>query len=95
MVTTTEIALLLLVLALLFGAYRVIRAVKPLIVNAIVGVIVLFIANFLGIGVQISGIAILVCAVGGVPGAILVIILAYLDIAFAGMLAPLGALALV
>ena len=89
MVTTTEIALLALVLALLFGAYRIIRTVRPLVVNAIVGVIILLIANFVGLGVQITPIAVLVCAVGGVPGAVLVILLAFLDIAFAGMLAPL------
>jgi len=89
MVTTTEIALLVLALALLFGAYRIIQTVKPLVVNAIVGVIILLIANFVGLGVQITPIAVLVCAVGGVPGAVLVILLAFLDIAFAGMLAPL------
>jgi len=89
MVTTTEIALLALALALLFGAYRIIQTVRPLVVNAIVGVIILLIANFVGLGVQITPIAVLVCAVGGVPGAVLVILLAFLDIAFAGMLAPL------
>ena len=95
MVTTTEIALLILVLALLFGAFRIIKTVKPLIVNAIVGVIILVVANVAGLGVAITPIAVLVCAVGGVPGAILVILLAYLDIAFAGMVAPLAALAFV
>ncbi len=94
MVTTTEIALLLLVLALLFGAYRIVKTVKPLIVNAIVGVIILFVANFLGLGVAITPIAVLVCAVGGVPGAVLVILLAYVDVAFAATLAPLAALLL-
>ena len=95
MVTTTEIALLILVLALLFGAFRIIKTVKPLIVNAIVGVIILVVANVAGLGVAITPIAVLVCAVGGVPGAILVILLAYLDIAFAGTVAPLAALAFV
>lgn len=88
MVTTIEIALLILVLALLFGAYRIIKVIKPFIVNAIVGVVVLLIASFLGLGVEITPLAVLVCAIGGLPGAILVIILAYLDIAFAGLIAP-------
>jgi hypothetical protein len=95
MVTTTEIALLLLVLALVFGAYRIIRTIKPLIVNAIVGVIILVVANVVGLGVAITPIAIVVCAIGGVPGAILVILLAYFDVAFVGMIAPLAPLALV
>ena len=61
MVTTLEIGLLVGVLALLFGAYAVIKTVKPFIVNAVVGVIVLVIASFLGIGVEITPVAILVC----------------------------------
>ena len=94
MVTTLEIGLLVGVLALLFGAYAVIKTVKPFIVNAVVGVIVLVIASFLGIGVEITPVAILVCAIGGVPGALLVILLAYLGVAFAGMAAPVGVLAI-
>ena len=94
MVTTLEIALLIGVLALLFGAYWIIKAVKPFIVNAIVGVIVLVIASFLGIGVEITPIAVVICAVGGIPGALLVILLAYLGVAFTGMVVPVGVLAL-
>jgi len=51
MVTTTEIALLLLVLVLLFGADTVIKIIKPLIVDAVVGVIILLVANLGGLGV--------------------------------------------
>ncbi|CCQ35665.1 BofA domain protein [Natronomonas moolapensis 8.8.11] len=94
MVTTLEIGLLVGVLALLFGAYAVIKTVKPFVVNAVVGVIVLAVASFLGIGVEITPVAVLVCAIGGIPGALLVILLAYLGVAFAGMAAPMGALAL-
>ncbi|QLD90508.1 pro-sigmaK processing inhibitor BofA family protein [Natronomonas salina] len=93
MVTTTELALLVLVLALLLGAYRIIKVVKPFIVNAVVGLLVLLGATYLGLGVAITPMAVLVCALGGVPGAILVIILAYLDIAFAASVAPLAGLA--
>ena len=95
MVTTTEIALLAFVVLLLFAAYLTIRAIKPLVVNAIVGVVILVVANVAGLGVAITPIAVLVCAVGGVPGAILVLLLAYFDIAFAVMIAPLASLALV
>lgn len=88
MVTTVEVALLILVIALLFGAYRIIRVVQPFIINAIVGVLVLLLANFVGFGVQISPLAVLICAIGGLPGAILVLVLAYVDLAFAGAIAP-------
>ncbi|MCQ4334304.1 pro-sigmaK processing inhibitor BofA family protein [Natronomonas sp. F2-12] len=93
MVTPIEIGLFVVALALLFGAYAVLRVVKPLIVNAVVGVIVLVVASFLGVGVEITPMAVLVCAVGGVPGALLVILLAYTGIAFAGMAVPVGVLA--
>ena len=89
MVTPTEIGLLVLALALLFGAYRIVNTIKPLIINAIVGVIVLIVANVAGLGVAISAVAVLVCAVGGLPGAVLVILLSILDIAFVGTAAPL------
>ena len=90
MVTPTEIGLLVLALALLFGAYRIVNTIKPLIINAIVGVIVLIVANVAGLGVAISAVAVLGCAVGGLPGAVLVILLSVLDIAFVGTVAPLA-----
>ena len=95
MVATLEVGLLVAALALLFGAYVVLKAIKPLVVNAIVGVIVLVIASFLGIGVEITPVAVLVCAVGGIPGALLVILLAFTGFAFAGVALPIGVLALV
>ncbi len=95
MVTTFEIALLAVALAVLFGAYTVIKTVKPFIVNAVVGVIVLVIASFLGIGVEITPVAVLICAIGGIPGAILVVLLAYTGIAFAGVAVPVGVIAAV
>ena len=82
MVTPIEIGLLVLVLVLVFGAYRIIKAVKPLIGNAVVGLIVLALAGWLGYGVVITPIVVLLVAFGGVPAAILVLLLAYLDVAF-------------
>ncbi|PSQ10238.1 transcriptional regulator [Halobacteriales archaeon QS_5_70_15] len=63
-------------------------SLQALVINAIVGLVILFIANVVGLGVQISLVTLLVCAVFGIPGAILVILLALLDIAFAAALAP-------
>ena len=95
MVTTLEIGFLVVALAVLFGAYTLLKAIKPLVVNAIVGVIVLVIASFLGLGVEITPVAVLICAVAGIPGAILVIVLAYAGVAFAGIALPVGVLALI
>jgi len=63
-------------------------SLRALVVNAIVGLLILFVANAIGLGVQLSIVALLVCAVFGVPGAILVILLAALDVAFAASVAP-------
>lgn len=82
MVTLLEVGLILLALAFLFGAYKVIRALKPFIVNAIIGILVLLLAQAAGIAVAITPVAILVTALAGIPGAILVILLAIIDIAF-------------
>lgn len=63
-------------------------SLRALAVNAVIGLVILFIANAVGLGVQISLITLLVCAIFGVPGAILVILLAVLDIAFTAAMVP-------
>lgn len=63
-------------------------SLRALAVNAVVGLVILFIANAVGLGVQISLLTLLVCAIFGVPGAILVILLALFDIAFAAAVVP-------
>ena len=82
MVTLLEVGLVLLVLAALFGAFTVIRAVRPFIVNAVVGLLAIFLAQWLGAQVAVTPLVLLVVALGGLPGAILVILLAYAGIAF-------------
>lgn len=82
MVTGLELALLALVVVALFGAHRVIKTVRPLVVNAIVGLIVLLVANAIGFGVAITPIVVLIVALAGLPGAILVILLAQLNLLF-------------
>ena len=81
-ITTLELVVLLVLLVLLFGSYSVIRTVKPFIVNAVVGLLVLLVAGVLGFGVEITGLVLVVVAIGGIPGAILVVLLAYLGLAF-------------
>ena len=88
MVTLVEIGLLALAVVAVIVGYRVLKNVKALVVNAIVGVLVLALANFLGLGVQISLVTVLVCAVAGIPGAVLVILLSLLDVAFIAAVVP-------
>ncbi|MCL7419191.1 MAG: pro-sigmaK processing inhibitor BofA family protein [Halalkalicoccus sp.] len=87
MVTGLEIAILIAVVVLLLGSYRVIHTVRPFIVNAVVGLVALILASVFGFGVEITPIVLLIVAIGGVPGALLVVLLAYLNIAFTPLLA--------
>jgi hypothetical protein len=87
MVTPIEIGLLVVALIGLYVAFKLLKNAKALAVNAIVGLVVLVAANLLGVGVEISLLAVLICAVAGLPGAILVVLLALLDVAFAAIVA--------
>jgi pro-sigmaK processing inhibitor BofA len=62
-----------------------VRFAKYLAINSIIGIIVLVIANIIlanfGLTVPIDLITILVCALAGIPGALLVILLVVLGIA--------------
>ncbi|WP_181687290.1 pro-sigmaK processing inhibitor BofA family protein [Halorhabdus salina] len=83
MVTSLEVGALLVVLAVVFGAYWIVKAVKPFIWNAILGLAIFVLVDLLlGLEVTITPLALLVVAVGGVPGAVLVILLSVLDVAF-------------
>ncbi|MFW5895852.1 MAG: pro-sigmaK processing inhibitor BofA family protein [archaeon] len=82
MVTPPELAVLAVIVLALLIAYAVIKAVKPFIVNAVVGLVVLLLAGFFGFGVNITWVVVLVVAIGGIPGALLVLILAHAGLVF-------------
>ena len=82
MATPIELGLLVLVLAVIVGVFLMIRLIKPLVINTIVGLVVLFLASWLGVDVAINLVVILLVAFGGFPAAIIVIVLAQLGIAF-------------
>ena len=52
-----------------------IRIIRYLVVNAILGIIILAVANLIGIGVPIDWITVLISAIAGIPGALVVIFL--------------------
>ncbi|AKH96663.1 pro-sigmaK processing inhibitor BofA family protein [Halanaeroarchaeum sulfurireducens] len=82
MVTPPELAVLAVIVLALLIAYTLVKAVKPFIVNAVVGLVVLLLAGLVGYGVQITWIVVLVVAIGGIPGALLVLILGNLNVVF-------------
>ncbi|MGZ4902861.1 MAG: pro-sigmaK processing inhibitor BofA family protein [Halobacteriota archaeon] len=54
------------------------RIVRYLVVNSILGLIVLALAKFLGLAVPINLITVIICALAGIPGALLVLLLSVL-----------------
>jgi SigmaK-factor processing regulatory protein BofA len=81
---TTAVGFLVVVILVLIVLYILVklglRYGKYLVVNSILGIIVLALADFVGIAVPINLFTILVCALAGIPGALLVIILFLLGI---------------
>ncbi|WP_265109664.1 pro-sigmaK processing inhibitor BofA family protein [Halosolutus halophilus] len=83
MATGIEILLLVLVLVFVLGASTIIETVRPFIVNAAVGLLVLFLAQVVfGLSIAVTPIALVIVAIGGVPGSVLVILLSLFGIAF-------------
>lgn len=78
-----ELGLALLFLAIVIGAFIILRSIKYFLMNTLVGLIILFLANAVGgLGIGYSWVVVLICALGGALGALLVIILHLLRLAF-------------
>ena len=71
----------MLALAIFFGAFIILRSIKNFLVNAVVGLVILFLANAIaGLGIGYSLVVIMICAIGGALGAILIILLHFIGI---------------
>ena len=82
-VDITEISVLILAVVAAVLLYKVLKTATSLAVNAVLGVLTLIIAKFLlGLEIAVTWIAVLVCAIGGIFGALVIIVLNYLKIAF-------------
>jgi hypothetical protein len=79
----TEIIVLVvaIIVALLLFKFLLVSLLL-LAIHAVIGLLILYLARALGLKVAISIWTILICAFGGSIGAIIVIILSYLKIAF-------------
>ena len=82
MVTGIELGALALALVFLLVAVRVLQAIRPLVVNAVVGLVVFLVAGWLGFPVEVNWVTVLIVAIGGVPAAVLVVLLAAFQVAF-------------
>ncbi|AAM31394.1 hypothetical protein MSMAT_1696 [Methanosarcina mazei TMA] len=63
--------------------YKVLKTATSLAINAVLGILSLIVVKFLlGLEIAITWVAVLVCAIGGIFGALVIIVLNYLKIAF-------------
>lgn len=76
-----EAGLVLLIVVIVFGAFLILRSIKNFIINAVVGLVILFLANaVVGLGIGYSWLVILICGIGGILGAFLVILMRFMGI---------------
>jgi hypothetical protein len=77
----SDAGLILLFIVIVFGAFLIMRSLKNFVVNAIMGLVILYIADTVaGLGIGHSWLVILICGIGGVLGAFLVILLHFLGV---------------
>lgn len=78
-----EISTLILAIIIAVVLYEILENGTQLAMNAVFGILVLLAAKFLlGLKIAITVLTILICAIGGIFGAFLIIILNYFGIAF-------------
>jgi hypothetical protein len=78
----SEIFILVIAIIVAVILYKVLKTATKMAVNAVLGLLILIIANaVLGLGIAYTWIVILICAIAGVVGALLIIFLHY----FAGL----------
>lgn len=78
-----EISTLLIAIIIAVVLYKILEKGTQLAMNAVFGILVLLTAKFLfGIKIAITMLTVLICAIGGIFGAFLIIILNYFRIAF-------------
>ena len=71
--------LILLFIVIIFGAFLILRSLKNFVVNAIMGLLILILVNAVaGLDIGYSWLVVLICGIGGVLGAFLVILLHFL-----------------
>ncbi len=70
------ILIVVIAIALIIGIIIVLKSIRYFLVNAILGLLVLYLANaFAGLNIAYTWLVIVICAIGGIAGAIIVIIL--------------------
>lgn len=78
-----EILVLVMAIVVAFVLYKALKTATSLAINAVLGVLILFAAKiFLGLKIAITWVAVVICAIGGIFGALAIVALNYLKMAF-------------
>ena len=78
-----EISTLFIAIVIAYVLYKILKTGTKLAINAVLGILIVILAKVvLGLEIAITWLVILICAIRGVFGAFLVILLNYLGIAF-------------
>jgi len=76
-----EVGIVLLAIVLIFGAFMLLRSVKNFVINAIVALFILLLANqFISPDIGYSWLVILICGIGGAVGAVLLLALHFIGL---------------
>jgi len=72
----SDTGLILLFIVIVFGALLILRSIKNFVFNAIMGLLILILANAVAsLDIGYNWLVVLICGIGGVLGAFLVILL--------------------
>jgi hypothetical protein len=82
MVDVIAIGAVVLAIGGLLFARQILSSIRMLVANAVGGIITLIVASWFGFGVSISAVTLVITALAGIPGAILVVLLAHGGVAF-------------
>jgi len=78
-----ETIILILAIIAVIAVYNVLKAAKYLIVNSILGLILLAMGNIIfKLDIDYTATVVLICALAGIPGAIIIMLLNVFGIAF-------------
>lgn len=77
-----EIGVLVLAIVGLLFFRQILGSIKLLAMNAVGGIIVLLIAEWIGFGIELTPLTVAITAIAGIPGALLILLLAYGGFAF-------------
>ncbi len=77
-----DVIVLFLVILAVILVYYILKTAKHLIVNTVLGLVLLAISNFIFTDIDYTAPVLLIFALGGIPGAVLVILLHVLGVAF-------------